>query len=157
MNNLVLILTWFHIFFVIGWFGSFLYTFFVLFPMLSKLSPQSGKEFMFKLLPSHEFYSILFSTGAIVAGIVLFLELYQMEGSVWFSHIMVGIVVGLAAYVLMLLSMSSMYKMRKGLKSIIDNPQVFPPPPAKSMLYLLVISFALLLIAMSFMVLAAAS
>ena len=155
MNDSLTALTWLHLFFVIAWFGSFLYTFLVLFPVFPKLTPQSNKEFLFKLLPSHEFFTILFSTGAVVAGGLLFLEIGHGQSDAWFSYMWIGIIFGLIAYVLVLIAVFTMRKMYKALGSIINQPNVAMPPPPKSVIALAAASFVTLIFAMSFMVLAA--
>lgn len=155
MNDLLTVLTWLHIFFVIGWFGSFLYVLFTLFPMLPKLTPQLGKEFMFKLLPSHELFTILFATGTILAGVLLFLEMKTGQSYAWFSYIWPGMLAGLTAYILVFVAMLSFHKMKKALGSIINQPQVAMSPPPKSTIVLIIVSLVLLIFAMSFMVLAA--
>ncbi len=154
MSDLILVLTWFHIFFVIGWFGSFLYTFFVLFPLLPKLSSQSGKEFVFKLLPQHDLFSIIFPTGAVIFGLALFLEMSPRQNATWHYYIWSGIITGLIAYVLMIVAMIGNSRMHRAVAATINQPQVQPQPPPKSTLVMLVISFVLLLATMSLMVFA---
>ncbi len=155
MGYLVLILTWFHIFFVIGWFGSFLYFLFVLFPLQGKLSPQSVKDLMFKLLPPHELYSIVFATGAILFGATLFLKIGPSQSTTWFHYVWPGIITGVIAYILMIVAMIGSSRMHKAIASTINQPQVQAQSPPKSTLAMLVLSFVFLLATMSLMVLAA--
>ncbi len=154
-DTITLILIWMHVFFIVGWFGSFLYAFFVLFPLLRKLTPPTAKEMVVTLLPPHEGFGLIFATGAIVSGGALFLDMRAGASSTWIGYMVPGLILGLVAYVLLLVATQGMRRMRRAVGASVGQTLARMPAPPQGMLIGMVLSFVFLTAAFTFMVLAA--
>lgn len=154
MSDLIVVLTWFHIFSAVGWFGSFLYLLLVLFPLLGKMSPSGRGELMVKLLPPHARFTVIFGTLTVVFGGALFLAMRAGESSAWLAYIETGIVFAFVAYVLMLWGEYGLHRMQRWMRS--HSGETPPGMGSPLLMVQLLVGFVTLTLAFTFMVLAAA-
>jgi hypothetical protein len=153
MSDVVAVLTWLHVFSVVGWFGSFLYLLLVLFPLIGKMSPPARGEMMVKLLPSHALFTVIFGTMTVVFGGALYLMMRGGASPTWFTFIWIGIGFALVAYVLMLWGEYGLHRMQKWIEA---HPAQMPPALRSPLLIVqFLVGFATLTLAFTFMVLAA--
>ena len=79
MSDLLVVLTWLHVFSVVAWVGSFTYLLVVLLPTFGKVKEEGRREFLLKLLPRHESFTLVFATATIVFGPPLIITREELD------------------------------------------------------------------------------
>lgn len=149
MSDLLVVLMWLHVFSVVAWVGSFAYLLMVLLPIFGKVREESRHEFLLKLLPRHERFTLVFATATVVFGLALYFLMRGGASGVWFRYLWPGMIAGGAAYILMLVGVVPLMKrVRLGDTRTLERPSAV-------MMVGMGLGFALLLVAFTFMVLAA--
>lgn len=141
-------LTGLHLFSVVAWVGSFAYLLLVLLPTVGKVTEENRREFLLKLLPRHEIFTLVSATAAIIFGIALYVVMRGGASGAWFYYLWPGMVSGGVAYILMLIGVVPLMKrVRSGDVRALEHPPI-------AMMVGLLLGFALLLLSFTFMVLA---
>ena len=160
------LLTWLHIFSVVGWFGAALVFMMVIEPALPKLSPQTNGELVLKVFPRFVRFVEIFASLALIFGISLALALSNGDlrlfglGSMSGLYVTIGASFGLATYLLVFLLLGpSVMALGRLVVQMKQNPQQPPPPQFQSVQERLKFgaptAVLLLSLAMAFMVAAA--
>jgi hypothetical protein len=130
------ILTWFHIFSVIGWSGAALTFLITVKPSLAKFSPQAGGEFILKVMPRFTRSVQILSALTLTFGPLLAFTMNDGPPnqfnlvSPWSICIVIGAAIGITAFlVVFLLLTPTAGKLVRTLKKMQQNPQ--QPPPAE--------------------------
>ncbi|MDE1854036.1 MAG: hypothetical protein KGI38_09890 [Thaumarchaeota archaeon] len=131
---LVDVLTWLHIFSVVGWFGAAMIFLMVVEPSLPKLSPQTNGELVLKLFPRFVRFVQTFATLTLVFGISLALATSNGDlalfwvGSTWGMYVSIGASFGIATFLLVFLLLApSVKKLGKLVVQMQQNPGQPPP------------------------------
>jgi hypothetical protein len=130
------ILTWFHIFSVIGWSGAALTFLITVKPSLAKFSPQASGEFILKAMPRFTKSVQILSALTLTFGPLLAFTMNDGPPnqfnlvSPWSICIVIGASVGITAFlVVFLLLTPTAGKLIRAIKQMQQNPQ--QPPPAE--------------------------
>lgn len=133
---LVGILTWFHIFSVIGWSGAALTFLISIKPTVAKFSPQASGEFVLKVLPRFTRSVQILSALTLTFGPLLAFTMNDGPPnqfnlvSPWSICIVIGASIGITALlVVFLLLTPTATKLIRAIRQIQANPQ--QPPPAE--------------------------
>jgi hypothetical protein len=160
------IITWFHVFSVIGWTGAALTFLVSIRPMLGKFSPQASGEFVVKVMPRFLRSVQVFTVLTLVFGPLL---AWQMNDgppnqfnlvSPWSISVTIGASIGITMFFFVFFLFTPTAKnLVRVIKQVQQNPQ--QPPPAelsvlqKRLAMIPPIGVTLLLLAEVFMVAAA--
>lgn len=132
---LVGILTWIHVFSVVGWFGAALLFLMVIEPSIPKLSPQASSELVLKVFPRFVRYVQVFATLALVFGVALALAISDGNfllfgfGSGWGLDVTLGGSFGVVTYLLVFLLLApSVTSLARMVAQLQQNPGQPPPP-----------------------------
>ncbi len=148
MSDLLVVLTWLHVFSVVAWVGSFTYLLVVLLPTFGKVKEEGRREFLLKLLPRHESFTLVFATATIVFGLPLYFLMRGGESGAWFGYLWPGMIAGGVAYILMLIGVVPLMKAVHS-----GDVRMLEHPPA-AMRVVMGLGLVLLLVAFTFMVMA---
>lgn len=125
----VTVLTWFHVFSVVGWFGAALVFLVVIEPSLPNLSPQTSGEIILKVFPKFVRYIQVFAVLTLVFGIALALIMSNGDltlfglGSAWGLDVTIGASFGFATFLLVFLLLTpSVEKLGKIVVQMQQNP-----------------------------------
>ena len=134
------ILTWFHIFSVIGWSGAALTFLITVKPSLAKFSPQASGEFVLKVLPRFTRSVQILSALTLTFGPLLAFTMNDGPPnqfnlvSPWSICIVIGASIGIVAFlVVFLLLTPTVGKLTRAIRQMQQNPQLPPPPELKLM------------------------
>jgi uncharacterized membrane protein len=134
---IIIILLVFHIAFIALWAGAAALTSSIIFPSLSQISLTSRAEFIIAALPRLTRFIVGVSTGAVLAGVILFgYETREATGyapsSLGTTFIAVGAIIGLISYVLALgVAYPTANKLVKALKGAKDTDKTSNSMPAE--------------------------
>jgi hypothetical protein len=130
------ILTWFHIFSVIGWTGAALTFLVSIKPSIAKFSPQASGEFVVKVLPRFTRSVQILSALTLTFGPLLAFTMNDGPPnqfnfvSPWSICIVIGASIGITAFlVVFLLLTPTAGKLENAIRQMQQNPQ--QPPPAE--------------------------
>ncbi len=167
VNTIIVgIVTWFHIFSVIGWTGAALTFLVSVKPALAKFSPQAGGEFMTKLLPRFVRSVQVFSVLTVIFGPLLALSMadgppnaFDLR-SPWSLSVTAGASVGVTMLLIVFLVLTpTAAKLKRVVTQMQQNPAQPPPTELgklqKIMAIIPIVGVTLLLTAEVFMVTAA--
>ncbi len=132
------ILTWFHIFSVIGWSGAALTFLITVKPTLAKFSPQASGEFFLKVLPRFARSVQILSALTLTFGPLLAFTMNDGPPnqfnlvSPWSICIVIGAAIGITAFlVVFLLLTPTARKLEHVIRKMQQNPQQPPPVELK--------------------------
>ncbi len=130
------VLTWFHIFSVIGWTGAALTFLITIKPTVAKFSPQASGEFVLKVLPRFTRSVQILSALTLTFGPLLAFTMNDGPPnqfnlvSPWSICIVIGASIGIIAFlVVFLLLTPTARKLERFIRQMQQNPQ--SPPPAE--------------------------
>ena len=132
------VLTWFHIFSVIGWSGAALTFLITVKPSLAKFSPQASGEFVVKVLPRFTRSVQVLSALTLIFGPLLAFTMNDGPPnqfnlvSPWSICIVIGASIGITAFlVVFLLLTPTAGKLARIIGQMQQNPTQPPPPELK--------------------------
>lgn len=121
----ITVLAYLHIISAMGWLGGAVLFVSSIAPGLRSLSPAASLEFLAKVGPRSTRFFAVSATATIVFGLGLLSALPGLLG----SNIIVGIAIGLVAYLTAIETMLSFNKADHLAKEMLDGKQAGPPPP----------------------------
>jgi uncharacterized membrane protein len=125
-----------HIGFIVGWMGGGILFVSIINPAIAKISASSRAEFVLAVLPRYIRFVGFVSTGAVVAGVLLFLYITQVATSLAPSgsglpFIVFGALLGLVALILATgVVIPTSNKLVQALRSASGGPQTGASSPA---------------------------
>ena len=132
------VLTWFHIFSVIGWTGAALTFLITIKPTVAKFSPQASGEFVLKVLPRFTRSVQILSALTLTFGPLLAFTMNDGPPnqfnlvSPWSICIVIGASIGITAFlVVFLLLTPTAMKLERLIQQMQQNPQSSPPAGLK--------------------------
>jgi len=132
------VLTWFHIFSVIGWTGAALTFLITIKPTVAKFSPQASGEFVLKVLPRFTRSVQILSVLTLTFGSLLAFTMNDGPPnqfnlvSPWSICIVIGASIGIIAFlVVFLLLTPTARKLERFIRQMQQNPQSSPPAELK--------------------------
>ena len=130
------ILTWFHIFSVIGWTGAALTFLITVKPSLAKFTPQASGEFVTKVFPRFTRSVQILSALTLTFGPLLAFTMNDGPPnqfnlvSPWSIFIVIGAAIGITAFLVVFLVLTpTSGKLVRVIRQMQQNPQ--KPPPAE--------------------------
>lgn len=128
------ILTWFHIFSVIGWSGAALTFLITVKPTLARFSPQASGEFIVKVMPRFTRSVQILSALTLIFGPLLAFTMNDGPPnqfnliSPWSICIVIGASIGVSAFLVVFLLMApTAGKLVRIIRQMQQNPQQSPP------------------------------
>ncbi len=134
------ILTWFHIFSVIGWTGAALTFLITIKPTVAKFSPQASGEFVLKVFPRFTRSVQILSVLTLTFGPLLAFTMNDGPPnqfnlvSPWSICIVIGASIGISALLVVFFLMTpTAGKMVSIIRQMLQNPQQSPPAELKKL------------------------
>ncbi len=123
-SYLVTVFAYLHILSAIGWLGGAILFVSSVAPMVRRMSPPATLEFLATVVPRVTRFFLIIATSTVISGPLLLLTIPD------FSPILqVGIVLGLAAYLVALFTIWTFTKLTKTAKEMVKGGRAGPPPP----------------------------
>ncbi len=129
------VLTWLHIFSVVGWFGAAMVFLMVIEPSLSRLSPQANAELVLQVFPRFVRFIQVFATLTLLSGVFLALSITGGStarfgfGSIWGLYVSLGAFFGVVTFLLVFFLLAPSVKSLGRLIIRIQQNPGHPPPP----------------------------
>lgn len=121
---IVTAIAYLHILSAIGWLGGAILFVSTVAPMVQRMSPPATLGFLATVVPRVSRFFLIIATSAIITGPLLLLTIPDFSPVLW-----VGIVLGLAAYLVALFTIWTFTKLTKTAKEMVKGGRAGPPPP----------------------------